>query len=198
MLLVTTALSGLMAGAIQTAPTPAAPAPQQQPPQQQPQEPPAPQTPAPQTPPDAGPEAEANTEGAVDLGTVNVSSARPRGSVDTDIPPDVVLTSDEIMAYGASDISELLTYLEPITRSSSGRTDLQPVFLVNGRRISGFREIRGIPTEAIERTEILPEAVAVQFGYRPEQRVVNFVLKTDFRSTTYELTGRVPTQDRKS
>ncbi len=194
MLLVTTALSGLMAGAIQTAPTPAAPAPQQQPPQQQPQEPPAPQTPAPQTPPDAGSEAEANTEGAVDLGTVNVSSARPRGSVDTDIPPDVVLSSDEIMAYGASDISELLTYLEPITRSSSGRTDLQPVFLVNGRRISGFREIRGIPTEAIERTEILPEAVAVQFGYRPEQRVVNFVLKSDFRSTTYELTGRVPTQ----
>ena len=137
---------------------------------------------------------EAEAEGAVDLGTVNVSSQRPRGSVDTDIPPDVTLTSDEIMAYGASDIAELMTYLEPVTRSSSGRTDLQPVFLVNGRRISGFREIRGIPTEAIERTEILPEAVAVQFGYRPEQRVVNFVLKSDFRSTTFELTGRVPTQ----
>ena len=36
--------------------------------------------------------------------------------------------------------------------------------------------------------------MAVQFGYRPEQRVVNFVLKSDFRSTTFELTGRVPTQ----
>ena len=188
MLLVTTALSGLMAGAIQTAPTPGAPAPQQPPAQQPPvQDPPEPEP----TDPDA---TEAETQGAVDLGTVNVSSARPRGGVDTDIPPDVVLTADEIMAYGASDISELLTYLEPVTRSSSGRTDLQPVFLVNGRRISGFREIRGIPTEAIERTEILPEAVAVQFGYRPEQRVVNFVLKADFRSTTYELTGRVPTQ----
>src|SRR5690606_23547513 len=192
MVLVATGLCGLMAGASQTAPTPAAPPPQQQPPRQQPAQDPAQDEPA--VP--AVPEVEA--EGAVDLGTVNVSSARPRGSVDTDIPPDVVLSSDEIMAYGASDISELLTYLEPITRSSSGRTDLQPVFLVNGRRISGFREIRGIPTEAIERTEILPEAVAVQFGYRPEQRVVNFVLKTDFRSTTYELTGRVPTQDRKS
>ena len=188
MLLVTTALSGLMAGAIQTAPTPGAPTPQQPPAQQPPvQDPPEPEP----TDPDA---TEAETQGAVDLGTVNVSSARPRGGVDTDIPPDVVLTADEIMAYGASDISELLTYLEPVTRSSSGRTDLQPVFLVNGRRISGFREIRGIPTEAIERTEILPEAVAVQFGYRPEQRVVNFVLKADFRSTTYELTGRVPTQ----
>ena len=180
MLLVTTALSGLLAGAIQTAPV-------QAPPQQQP-------APAPQQEPAPPAATEAETAGAVDLGTVNVSSARPRGSVNTDIPPDVTLTADEIMAYGASDIAELMTYLEPITRSSSGRTDLQPVFLVNGRRISGFREIRGLPTEAIERTEILPEAVAVQFGYRPEQRVVNFVLKADFRSTTFELTGRMPTQ----
>ena len=151
MLLVTTALSGLMAGAIQTAPVPASP--------QQPQQQPAP---TPRQEPAVPAATEAEAEGAVDLGTVNVSSQRPRGSVDTDIPPDVTLTSDEIMAYGASDIAELMTYLEPVTRSSSGRTDLQPVFLVNGRRISGFREIRGIPTEAIERTEILPEAVAVQ------------------------------------
>ena len=192
MLLVTTALSGLMAGAIQTAPTPAAPTPQepaaQQPPAQDPAGP----------DPDVPTASEEEAEDAVDLGTVSVSSARPRGSVDTDIPPDLVLSAEEIMAYGASDIAELLTYLEPVTRSSSGRTDLQPVFLVNGRRTSGFREIRGIPTEAIERTEILPEAVAVQFGYRPEQRVVNFVLKADFRSTTYQLTGRVPTQGGRS
>lgn len=186
MLLVTTALSGLMAGVIQTAP------PQPQAPQQTP-------APAQQTPPPAEPEPQEPAPAAADgdayeLGTVAVTGTRQRGSVDTDIPPDVTLSADEIMAYGASDIAELMTYLEPITRSSSGRTDLQPVFLVNGRRISGFREIRGIPTEAIERTEVLPEAVAVQFGYRPEQRVVNFVLKADFRSTTYEATGRVPTE----
>ncbi len=188
MLLVTTALSGLMAGVIQTTPPQQAPEPgsatTQQPPASAPEAQPEPQEP---------PRAAADPD-SYDLGTVAVSGVRQRGSVDTDIPPDVTLTADEIMAYGASDIAELMTYLEPITRSSSGRTDLQPVFLVNGRRVSGFREIRGIPTEAIERTEILPEAVAVQFGYRPEQRVVNFVLKSDFRSTTYELTGRVPTQ----
>ena len=185
MLLVTTALSGLMAGVIQTAP-------QQQAPQPQPA--PVQQTPAPPAEPAPGGSPAADDEDSYDLGTVAVTGARQRGSVDTDIPPDVTLTADEIMAYGASDIAELMTYLEPVTRSSSGRTDLQPVFLVNGRRISGLREIRGIPTEAIERTEILPEAVAVQFGYRPEQRVVNFVLKSDFRSTTFEATGRVPTQ----
>lgn len=181
MLFVTTALSGLMAGVIQTAPAqtpPPAPAP----------------VAGQEAPPPQEPEAAPVDDGSYNLGTVAVTGTRQRGSVDTDIPPDVTLSADEIMAYGASDIAELMTYLEPITRSSSGRTDLQPVFLVNGRRISGFREIRGIPTEAIERTEILPEAVAVQFGYRPEQRVVNFVLKADFRSTTFEATGRVPTR----
>jgi outer membrane receptor protein involved in Fe transport len=178
MLLVTTALTGLMTGVIQTAPLPP-----QQPPQQQPQ-----------TPATSAPASPAEDDDAYDLGTVSVVGARPRGSVDTDIPADVTLTAEQIQAYGASNISELMTYLEPLTRSSSGRTDLQPVFLVNGRRISGFQEIQGIPTEAIERTEILPEQVALQFGYRAEQRVVNFVLKANFNSLSGELTGRGPTQ----
>ncbi|WP_439472407.1 TonB-dependent receptor [Brevundimonas sp.] len=176
MLLVTTALSGLMAGVIQTAPTPP-----QTPPQQA------------QTPATAAP-ASTEDDDAYDLGTTVVTGARPRGSVDTDIPADVTLSAEQIQAYGASNISELMTYLEPLTRSSSGRTDLQPVFLVNGRRISGFQEIQGIPTEAIERTEILPEQVALQFGYRAEQRVVNFVLKNNFNSYTGELSARRPVQ----
>jgi len=169
MLLVTTALSGLMAGVIQTAPAPTAP----------PQQPPATAEPDPE---------------AYELDTVTTTAARPRGSVNSDIPPDMVLTPEQIQAYGASNIAELLTYLEPLTRSSRGRADGQPVLLVNGRRISGFREIQGIPPEAIERMEILPEEVALEYGYRADQRVVNFVLKNDFRSTTGELSGRMPTQ----
>lgn len=185
MLLVTTALYGLMAGSIQAAPTTV----------QTPAPTPAPAAaPAPQDPPRAQPPARTGDGDAYDLGTTTVTGARPRGSVDTDIPADVVLTAEQIQAYGASNIAELMTYLEPITRSSSGRTDLQPVFLVNGRRISGFQEIQGIPTEAIERTDVLPEEVALQFGYRAEQRVVNFVLKSNFRSMTGELSGRMPTQ----
>jgi len=188
MLLVTTALSGLMAGAIQTAPTPTAPPPPQQPPQQHPVPAATPQ-PEPETPvPTATAE---ETEGAVDLGTVNVAGSRPRGSVDSDIPPDLVLSAEEIQAYGASSISELLTYLEPVTRSSRGSG--QPVMLVNGRRISGFREIQGLPPEAIERVDILPEEVALEYGYRADQRVVNFVLKSNFRSVTTQVEGRVPT-----
>jgi hypothetical protein len=175
MLLVTTALSGLMAGTIQAAP---------------------PQT-APQTPPASAPAASAPVvagDDVVDLGTVEATGARARGSVNSDIPPDVTLTAEQIQAYGASDIAELLTYLEPLTRSSRGRADGQPVLLVNGRRISGFQEIQGIPTEAIERTEILPEEVALEYGYRADQRVVNFVLKSNFRSLVGQLSGRAPTQ----
>lgn len=186
MLLVTTALSGLMAGAIQTAPTPAAPPPPQEPPTQPQQEPPVPQEPATPT------AAEDDAGDAVDLGTVNVAATRPRGSVDSDIPPDLTLSAEDIQAYGASSISELLTYLEPVTRSSRGSGGM-PVMLVNGRRISGFREIQGLPPEAIERVDILPEEVALEYGYRADQRVVNFVLKDNFRSVTTEVEGRVPT-----
>ena len=168
MLLLTTALSGLMAGMIQTAPP-------QQPPQQ----------PAPTTA--ADPE-------AFELETVTTTGARPRGSVNSDIPPDITLTAEQIQAYGASNVAELLSYLEPLTRSSRGRADGQPVLLVNGRRISGFREIHGIPPEAIERMEILPEEVALEYGYRADQRVVNFILKANFNSLTGELTGRTPDQ----
>ncbi|MBW8304140.1 MAG: TonB-dependent receptor plug domain-containing protein, partial [Brevundimonas sp.] len=182
MLLVTTALSGLLAGAIQTAPTPAAPPPPQQPDPQASQE----------AEPAAPTATEAEAENAVDLGTVNVSGARPRGSVDSDIPPDLTLSAEEIQSYGASSISELLTYLEPVTRSSRGSGG-QPVMLVNGRRISGFREIHSLPPEAIERVDILPEEVALEYGYRADQRVVNFVLKDNFRSVTAQVEGRVPT-----
>ena len=177
MLLVTTALSGLMAGVIQTAPTP--------PPQQPPQTPPPAAEPAPAD------EADSN---AYELDAVVTTGARARGSVNSDIPPDVVLSPEQIQAYGASNIAELLTYLEPLTRSSRGRADGQPVFLVNGRRISGFREIQGLPPEAIERMEILPEEVALEYGYAADQRVVNFVLKDNFRSLVAEASGRMPVQ----
>ncbi|NBW11432.1 MAG: TonB-dependent receptor, partial [Caulobacteraceae bacterium] len=159
---------------------------------------PAPQqTPAP-TPPeeqeDEGlPRGTASSD-AYDLGTVTVTGVKPRGSVQGDIPPDVTLSAEEIKAYGASNIAELLQRLEPLTTSSRGRSNSGPVLLLNGRRISGFQEIQGIPVEAIERTEILPEEVALTYGYSADQRVVNFVLKQQFRQASVNLQGRGPTQ----
>ena len=130
-------------------------------------------------------------EEAYDLGEIIVSSSKPRGSALGDYEPELVLDSEQLKAYGASSIEELMTLLEPVTRSSRGGS---PVFLVNGRRISGFREIRGIPPEAIERTEILPEETALSYGYSADQRVVNFVLKADFRSIAVQASARRPEQ----
>ncbi|WP_333951731.1 hypothetical protein [Sphingomonas aerolata] len=66
--------------------------------------------------------------------------------------------------------------------------------LLNGRRISSFSEIRDIPTEAIQRVEILPEEVALKYGYRADQKVVNFVLRRRFRAVTAEAIDRMPTE----
>ncbi|MBK2451860.1 hypothetical protein, partial [Escherichia coli] len=99
----------------------------------------------------------------------------------------------DIRAYGVSSIAELLTELEPQTGSGRGRGGGRPVILLNGRRIGSFGEIRDLPTEAILRVDILPEEVALTYGYRADQRVVNFVLRPRFRSYTAELEGRVPT-----
>jgi len=135
--------------------------------------------------------AAANQQDVYDLGEVETVSTRRRGAALGNYEPELVLDAEQLKAYGASSIQELMTLLEPVTRSSRGGS---PVFLVNGRRISGFQEIRGIPPEAIERTEILPEETALSYGYSADQRVVNFVLKADFRSLTMQASVRRPDQ----
>ena len=112
-----------------------------------------------------------------------ITGQRPRGSVLGDIPPEKTFNAGDIRATGATNINELLEALAPEIGSARGRGSEQPVLLLNGQRISGFRELRDIPTEAISRVEILPEEVALKYGYRADQRVVNIVLRQRFRST---------------
>ncbi|QNE32193.1 TonB-dependent receptor plug domain-containing protein [Sphingomonas sp. NBWT7] len=117
---------------------------------------------------------------------VVTGSRTPRGSVIGDIKPEVTLNARDIRAYGASNIGELLQELSPLTGSIQGRGEGQPVVLLSGRRISGFREVRDLPPEAIARVEILPEEVALKYGYRPDQKVVNIVLRRRFNAITAE------------
>jgi hypothetical protein len=117
-------------------------------------------------------------------GDIIVTGTRPRGSVVGDIPPENTLSSRDIRATGATSITELLAAIAPETGSARGRGGGGgPVILLNGQRISGFQEIRDLPPEAIERVEILPEEVALKYGYSADQRVVNMVLRQRFRST---------------
>lgn len=122
-----------------------------------------------------------------------VTGRKPPGSVIGDIPPEQVLTPADIRSYGVSSVAELLEELAPQTRSGRGAGGA-PVVLLDGRRIASFSEIRDIPTEAIIRTEILPEEVALKYGYRADQRVVNIVLRRRFNAIIAELDARVPTQ----
>lgn len=113
------------------------------------------------------------------------------GSVIGDIAPEQQLAPADIRSYGVASLQELLAELAPQTRSGRGGA---AVVLLNGRRISGFAEIRDLPTEAIARVDILPEEVALKYGYRADQRVVNVVLRRRFRAVTAELDARVATE----
>jgi hypothetical protein len=115
------------------------------------------------------------------------------GSVIGDIAPEVQLDARDIRALGAGSLSELLDALAPQTRSGRGRGEGRPVVLLNGRRISGFSETRDIPPEAIVRVDILPEEVALKYGYRADQRVVNFVLRPRFKAITAEVEAGMAT-----
>jgi len=156
---------------------------------------------APGTPATAQDATPATTAGTTDSGggtaedaggdeEITVTGTRQAGSVVGDIPPDQTLNAADIRSYGVSSVSDLLAELEPQTRSGRGGP---PVVLLNGKRISGFREIRDIPTEAIQRVEILPEEVALKYGYQADQRVVNFVLRRRFRALTAEAADRQST-----
>jgi outer membrane cobalamin receptor len=124
---------------------------------------------------------------------ITVTGARPRGSVVGDIPAENVLSQRDIRSTGATSISELLDAVSAQTGSARGRSGGRPILLLNGRRISGFREMRDLPPEAIERMEILPEEVALKYGYAADQRVVNIVLRRRFNSTSIEAGGAVAT-----
>lgn len=128
-----------------------------------------------------------------DAGEIVVTAPRIEGSVDTDIPPDLVLDPEAIEAYGVSSVADLLAALTPQTGTGRGRGGGAPVVLVNGRRVSGFAEIRDLPPEAIRKVETFPEEVALRYGFSADQRVINFILKDDFRAFTGEVEYGMPT-----
>lgn len=128
-----------------------------------------------------------------DTDAIVIVGTRARGSVTGDIPAQNILDSRDVRATGATTVSELLDALAPQIGSAQGRGGEAPVLLLNGQRISGFQELRDIPTEAIERVEILPEEVALKYGYSAIQKVVNIVLRQHFRSTAAQAGAKAAT-----
>ncbi|MDN3645882.1 hypothetical protein QWY75_06655 [Pontixanthobacter aestiaquae] len=125
-------------------------------------------------------------------GEIVVVGQRLRGQVETDQPPVLELEEEDIAAFGANSITDLLAAIEPQTSSTRGRGGGRPVFLINGVRVGSFREFRSYPTEAIRKVEVLPEETAQKFGFPPDRRVVNFILKDNFTAITGELEYEQP------
>lgn len=145
--------------------------------------PPAPDsTPAPDAP---------MSDGEVD--EIVVIADRVRGQVQTASAPVLELNQEEIAAYGATSVSDLVAQLSPAVGGGNGRGG-RPVFLVNGQRITNFREIGRYPPEAIKKVEVLPEEVALKFGFPASQRVINFILQDNYASREVEVEGGMPTR----
>jgi iron complex outermembrane recepter protein len=127
-----------------------------------------------------------------DIQEIIVVGTRVAGSVETDVPPTAVLSEADVAATGASSIADVLAAVAPQTGSGRGRGSGPPIILLNGQRISSFREIRDLPPEAIKQVQIFPEEIALQYGFRPDQRVVNFILKDNFASFSAEVEYAAP------
>ena len=125
-------------------------------------------------------------------GEIVVTAQRIRGSVDTDVPPVEELNEADIASLGASSLTDLVAAVAPQANSGRGRGGGQPIVLLNGQRISGFRELRDLPPEAIRQVQIFPEEVALKYGFRPDQRVINFILKDNFASFATEFEHAQP------
>jgi hypothetical protein len=110
-----------------------------------------------------------------------------RGAVDAPQPPIVELNEQDIASYGASSLADLVSQLSTETGSGRGRGGGRPVFLINGLRVSSFREMQSYPPEAIKTVQVLAEEVAQRYGFSPDQRVINFILKDNFSSRGVEL-----------
>lgn len=123
-----------------------------------------------------------------------VTGQAPPGAVIGDIPAENRLGPGEIASYGVDSIADLLDEIADQTTSISGRESSGPVVLVNGKRVSGVNEVGDLPVESVLRVDILPEEVAIKYGYDAQAKVVNIILKRRFQSRVANLGGGLSAQ----
>ncbi|MDY7099072.1 MAG: hypothetical protein SXU28_13120 [Pseudomonadota bacterium] len=124
-----------------------------------------------------------------------VQGVRLRGQLDVDQAPLLELGEQDIAAEGVASIADLVTQITNQTGSARGRgSGGRPVILINGIRVGSFRELFSYPPEALAKAEVFPEEVAQRFGFPPDRRVINLILKENYASYEVELEFEGPTR----
>jgi hypothetical protein len=148
--------------------------------------------------PAAQPE-EAEPDSASDTGVradeIVVRSGRIKGQLLVDQAPLLQLDETQIAAEGVTSITELIAQISARTGSARGRGGGgQPVILVNGIRIGSFREFANYPPEALARVEVFPEETAQRFGFPPDRRVINLILKDNYSNRQADFEFEAPSR----
>ncbi|MBD2842348.1 TonB-dependent receptor [Erythrobacter rubeus] len=123
-----------------------------------------------------------------------VEAERLRGQLIVEQPPLLELNEEDIAAEGVASIADLVEQITAQTGSARGRGGGRPVTLINGIRVGSFREFFQYPPEALARVEVFPEEVAQRFGFPPDRRVINLILKDNFASREVELEFEGPSR----
>ncbi|MET0279667.1 MAG: hypothetical protein ABW278_00895, partial [Steroidobacteraceae bacterium] len=100
------------------------------------------------------------------------------GKLVTGMQAESQLDADGIAAYGADTVGELLSQLtQDIDNTEEG-----PIILINGKPANGIRSVNDLPPESIANVQVLPPQAATALGYPPTRRVVNVVMKQQFKT----------------
>ena len=143
-------------------------------------------------PEDEEPESASGT--AVSNGEIVVSGKRLKGQLLVEQAPLLQLDEQAIAAEGVTSISDLIAQISAQTGSARGRGGGMPVILVNGIRIGSFREFANYPPEALARVEVFPEETAQRFGFPPDRRVINLILKDNYSNRQVDAEFEVPSR----
>lgn len=121
--------------------------------------------------PDGQESATATTEPARDI----IVTGR-RGAADIPVKPFLTMSGTDLRSLGVPTVGDLLKELASATQ----RGGRDPVMLLNGRRISGVGEVESLPSDAIERFEVLPGQAALALGFAADRNVVNIIIVPDY------------------
>lgn len=97
---------------------------------------------------------------------------------EADVAAEVELPEDELAAYGADSVAELIEDITPLIDGSGE----PPVLLINGEPAGELGDVGIYPPEVLNRIAILKREAAARYGYPPNRRVVNLVLKKSYAS----------------